>query len=170
MKLEFSIHIFEKFSNIKFHENPSSGSRVVPCGQTDGQTARQTGRHDEANSGFRNFATAPKNTLSTYTRLSTVKSLQALWCTEIAFHENLKIRTIYHAIQIRQEVMCQITPKKEWYLSSPSAQHVSITNTQITPWCKILLEKLAGLQLVKKFPAFYATRRFITALTSVRLT
>ena len=30
------------------------------------------------------------------------------------------------------------------------------------------LEKLTGLQLVKKFPAFHGTRRFITALTSVR--
>ena len=38
----------------------------------------------------------------------------------------------------------------------------------LTPWCRVLLEKLTGLQLVKKFPAFYGTRRFITALTSVR--
>jgi len=30
------------------------------------------------------------------------------------------------------------------------------------------LEKLRGPQLVKKFPAFYGTRRFITALTSAR--
>jgi hypothetical protein len=30
--------IFENYSNIKFHENPSSGSQVVPCGQTDGRT------------------------------------------------------------------------------------------------------------------------------------
>ena len=37
-----------------------------------------------------------------------------------------------------------------------------------TPWCRVLLEKLTGLQLVKKFPAFYGTRRFITALNSVR--
>ena len=36
-----------------------------------------------------------------------------------------------------------------------------------TPWCRVLLEKLTGLQLVKKFPAFHGTRRFITALTSV---
>jgi len=28
-------HIFEKYSNIKFNENPSSGSRVVPRGRTD---------------------------------------------------------------------------------------------------------------------------------------
>ena len=38
----------------------------------------------------------------------------------------------------------------------------------LTPWCRVLLEKLTSLQLVKKFPAFYGTRRFLTALTSVR--
>ena len=38
----------------------------------------------------------------------------------------------------------------------------------LTPWCRVLLEKLTGLQLVKKFPAFHGTRRIITALTSVR--
>ena len=37
----------------------------------------------------------------------------------------------------------------------------------LTPWCRVLLEKLTGLQLVKKFPAFHGSRRFITALTSV---
>ena len=38
----------------------------------------------------------------------------------------------------------------------------------LTPLSRVLLEKLTGLQLVKKFPAFHGTRRFITALTSVR--
>ena len=38
----------------------------------------------------------------------------------------------------------------------------------LTPWCGVLLEKLTGLQLVKNFPAFHGTRRFITVLTSVR--
>ena len=38
----------------------------------------------------------------------------------------------------------------------------------LTPWCRVLLEKLTGLQLVKKFPAFHGTRTFINALTSVR--
>ena len=37
----------------------------------------------------------------------------------------------------------------------------------LTPCCRVLLEKLTGLQLVKKFPAFHGTWRFITALTSV---
>jgi hypothetical protein len=41
MKTEFFPHIFEKYPNIKFHENLSSGSRAVPCGCMDGQ--------DEAN-------------------------------------------------------------------------------------------------------------------------
>ena len=36
-----------------------------------------------------------------------------------------------------------------------------------TPWCSVLLEKLNGCQPVK-FPAFYGTRRFITAFTSGR--
>ena len=38
----------------------------------------------------------------------------------------------------------------------------------LTPWCRVLLEKLTGLQLLKKFPTFHGTRKFITALTSVR--
>ena len=38
----------------------------------------------------------------------------------------------------------------------------------LTSWCRVLLEKLIGLQLVKQFPTFHGTRRFITALTSVR--
>ena len=38
----------------------------------------------------------------------------------------------------------------------------------LTPWCRVLLDKLTGLQLVKKFPTFHGTRRFITLLTCVR--
>jgi len=37
-----------------------------------------------------------------------------------------------------------------------------------TPWRRVFLENLAGLQLVEKFSAFYGTRRFITAFTSAR--
>jgi len=39
MKTEFSQQIFEKFLDIKFHENPSSGSRVVT--HADGRMDRQ---------------------------------------------------------------------------------------------------------------------------------
>jgi hypothetical protein len=36
----------------------------------------------------------------------------------------------------------------------------------LTPWSRVLLEKLTGFQLAKKYPAFYGTRSFITAVTS----
>jgi len=46
MNLDSSPQIFEKYSNVKFHENPSTGSPVVPCGRTD--------RHED-NSRFSQF-------------------------------------------------------------------------------------------------------------------
>jgi len=54
--LEFSRQIFEKYSNIKFCENPCCGSRVVPCGQTD----RQTDMTKQI-VAFRHFANAPNS-------------------------------------------------------------------------------------------------------------
>jgi hypothetical protein len=48
MKLEFSGHIFEKYSNTKFDKSPFCGSRVVPCGQTDGQKDRRTNNEDNS--------------------------------------------------------------------------------------------------------------------------
>jgi len=35
MKLKFFQQIFQKYSNSKFHKNPSNGRRVVPCGRAD---------------------------------------------------------------------------------------------------------------------------------------
>ena len=47
-ELEFFRRVFEKkSSNIKFHQNPTNGNRVVPCGRTDG--------HDEDRSGISQF-------------------------------------------------------------------------------------------------------------------
>ena len=39
----------------------------------------------------------------------------------------------------------------------------------LTPWSRDRLEKLTVFQLVTKFPAFYGTWRFITAVTSASL-
>ena len=52
-------------------------------------------------------------------------------------------------------------------VSSCTRVHFTFT-CLLTAWCRDLLEKLTGLQLVKKFPAFYVTRRFNTTITSVR--
>jgi len=54
MKPEFSGQIFEESSNIEFHENPSSGSGVIPCGQTNGRSDKKLIVL------FRYFANAPK--------------------------------------------------------------------------------------------------------------
>ena len=45
--------------------------------------------------------------------------------------------------------------------------YTNILTCLLTPWCTVLVEKLTGLQLDKKFPAFHGTRMFITALTNV---
>jgi len=56
MKLEFSRQFFEKYSNIKFLENPSSGSRVASYGENDGGTDMM-----KLIVAFRNFANASIN-------------------------------------------------------------------------------------------------------------
>ena len=69
---------------------------------------------------------------------------------------------------------CKIHANLRSFIFWCFADHVSqynLSNWQtyfLTPWCRVLLEKLTGLQLVMKFPAFHGTWRFITALTSVR--
>ena len=52
INLKYSRQIFEKSSNIKIHENPSSGRRDIPCGWTD---------MTKLTVAFRNFANAPKS-------------------------------------------------------------------------------------------------------------
>jgi len=54
--LNFFSHILEKSPNIKFHENPCSGSRVVPCVWRDDWTDMT-----KLTVAFRNFTNAPKN-------------------------------------------------------------------------------------------------------------
>ena len=44
----------------------------------------------------------------------------------------------------------------------------SILTCLLTPWSRVLLEKLTGFAANKKFPAFYGTRKFVTVLTSAR--
>ena len=61
------------------------------------------------------------------------------------------------------------TRAKQSHMNEGSGRHTICCDTYLlTPWCRVLPEQLTGLQLVKKLPAFHGTRRFITALTSVR--
>jgi hypothetical protein len=54
MELEFSQQIVEKYSNIKFHDNPSSRSPVVTCGHADRRTDTM-----KLTVAIRNFANEP---------------------------------------------------------------------------------------------------------------
>jgi len=62
MKIEISRHIFEKYSNYKFHENPSSERHVVPCRQTDGRTDK----YDKVNRRFLQFLKWRLRTITTF--------------------------------------------------------------------------------------------------------
>ena len=55
-KFGFSQQILEKSYKITFRKNPSSGSRVVPCVRTDGQTDMM-----KLTFAFRKFANATRN-------------------------------------------------------------------------------------------------------------
>ena len=68
MKIEFSGQISWEYSNIKFHENPSSGSPDVPCGRTNGQIDMK-----QLIAAFRNFAT-PQRTCCYWNACLTVHS------------------------------------------------------------------------------------------------
>jgi hypothetical protein len=75
---------------------------------------------------------------------------------------------------------CVLSGVYKWITDSRSRQIVAFGEVQavcciiwqliylLTPWSRVHLEKLTGLQLVKKFPSFYGNRRFITALTNAR--
>jgi hypothetical protein len=84
MKIEVSRQIFEKYSNVKFHENPSSGSRVVPRGEKSGRTDK----NDKANVPFIAILR---------TRLKYSKSKRSMThCTEFFYSVYIYIYTHTH--------------------------------------------------------------------------
>jgi len=53
-----------------------------------------------------------------------------------------------------------------WYSKKKNSATTASITYLFTPWSRVLFEKLTAFQLVKKFPAFYGPRKFITAVTS----
>jgi len=87
MHIEFSGKIFEKPSNIKSNENPSSGSRVVPFPRTD--------RHDKAITLFRNFANASKTShLTLFTEIIAVCTDHHTEDNNAVCRENLELLNV----------------------------------------------------------------------------
>jgi hypothetical protein len=90
------------------------------------------------------------------------------------------IRTIQQCKTLnlkQQQKLTQIEPKlnariKEHKTGNPIRPVVNYRQGPaylLTPWSRVLFEKLKRPELLKKFPAFYGTRRFITAFTRARL-
>ena len=83
-------HFLDRFSkkkkinkqNIKCHENPSSGRRVVPCRQTDEQ--------NEAKVAFLNYAKAPTTEITSlsYTGIHTLLIQAPIKYQERDYHTN----------------------------------------------------------------------------------
>jgi hypothetical protein len=59
-----------------------------------------------------------------------------------------------------------IHPVIKWKLNPLIICCLIIINYLLTPWSRVLPEKLKCPKLLKKFPAFYGTRRFITVFTT----
>jgi hypothetical protein len=67
-----------------------------------------------------------------------------------------------HSCKARRKIILMIAIiSKNWSITY-------LLTYLLIPCSTVLLEKLTGLHLVKKFPAFYGTRKFITAFTSAR--
>ena len=76
MRREFPQQILEKYSNTKYHENPSSGSRSVPCGQTDGHDAANSRLSKFCDRTWRRYNTCGKQHKCRCSKLWTVSVLQ----------------------------------------------------------------------------------------------
>jgi hypothetical protein len=68
----------------------------------------------------------------------------------------LKMRNVLNIAEELEHIFCvqYLFPRIELFM--------------VTPWSTVLPEKLTGPTLLNRFPAFYATRKFITAFTTAR--
>jgi hypothetical protein len=80
---------------------------------------------------------------------------------EILLYDNHSLKTLN--VIVTRQVCCR------FYLSVSNYEFIKGSETDhIYPWSRVLLEKPTGFQIVKKFPTFYGTRRFITTFPSAR--
>jgi hypothetical protein len=81
-------------------------------------------------------------------------------------NKGVNVRTQWKGLNIRSSDGLLWT---QWWESSGSIIAGNFFTVRITvyltPWIRVLLEKLVVTQLVKKYPAIYGTRKFITVFT-----
>jgi len=94
IRLESPRQIFEKCSNTQFHNNPSNGSQVVPCGRTDRWTDRLTDV-TQLTFAFHNFANTFNKVL---TRGDHARP-------SVAYHRRLSLPRDFHEILYRHYLL-----------------------------------------------------------------
>jgi hypothetical protein len=72
-------------------------------------------------------------------------------------------RNVVSVFSINQKKLSKHAPT-----SFACISFASLKTLLLTPWSRVLFEKLTDSQPVKKFRALYGTRRFITAFTTAR--
>ena len=72
----------------------------------------------------------------------------------------------YSALVTPDILKCTHVAMLPWYHGQYTRTY--LLDYLLTPWSSVLLEKLTAVQLVKKFPAFYGSRRLSVAFTSAR--
>jgi hypothetical protein len=90
-----------------------------------------------------------------------VRGRQPAGASTVLYYVTFKLLTIFLSYGVLRYVIGYIVP-------NVSKAFLAFETYLLTPWSRVLLEKLTGSQLVKKFPTFYGNRRFITAFTSPR--
>jgi hypothetical protein len=67
-------------------------------------------------------------------------------------------------IKIQVQVFWVVTPSSD-VVGYPEDGGGTVITNLLTPWSRFLLDTVKITQLIKKFPAFYGTRKFITPYT-----
>ena len=66
-------------------------------------------------------------------------------------------KKINGSCEMQEKVDCILLKTNAFRIILATVHITYLLTYLLTPWCRVLLEKLTGLQLVKKFPAFYGT-------------
>jgi hypothetical protein len=95
-----------------------------------------------------------RNTLSANQEISHI-----LWNTKVHYHVHdnqpfVRILSHTNSVHPTPSHLISLRPHIHTYL--------------LTPWSTVLLEKLTGYELVKKFPTYDRTRKFTSAFTRAR--
>ena len=89
----------------------------------------------------------------------------ALWLAKWQFYLHLYLWRTFIMNPLRTEHFLEHLANSSSITTELSTVRTYLLTYLLTSWSRIILEKLIFSQLVKKFPAFYGTRRSITAFT-----